>query len=102
LLLKKGTGQRAIADSFSQGNITTNALLWFQSPAQIGFGFIPFLPEDPTEMINPDMVAVMHAAFLAGSDDGCVDFVTNTTDKLCKALFDNSLIPELGTFTRFF
>jgi hypothetical protein len=97
LLANTGSGQIVLADEWAQGDLTTNALLWFKSPGQIGYGYLPFVPETVTDMYNPDLTAVYEEARNSGFTDGCTNFTSATTDKLCEAILEGSLMDELGT-----
>jgi hypothetical protein len=97
LLANTGSGQILLADEWAQGDLTTNALSWFKSPGQIGYGFLRYVPENVTDMLNPDLSAVYEEARNFGFTDGCTNFVSDATDKLCEAILKASLINELGT-----
>jgi hypothetical protein len=97
-LANTGVDQRFLADSFLIPGTPENAIDWFAAGATIGLGFVVFVPDIATDIINPDLAAIFDAARADGVTDPCTDYFTNTTDKLCQMLEESSLIPLLGAF----
>lgn len=98
-LANTGADQPMLADAFLMPGTPENAIDWFTTGATIERGALAaFVPENVTDMVNPDLNAIFYAAFADGVTDPCTEYVTNTTDKLCQSFQEASLIPLLGTF----
>ena len=95
-----GSDQYLLSDLYRTGDdITTNALLWYKSPAQLGWGVLSLLPyDDLLSTINPDLIALYDQARVMGIDDACAELSSPETDKLCEAINEQSMIPELRKF----
>jgi hypothetical protein len=98
LLPNTGSGQHLLADEHMQGDITTNALLWVATPAQLGLGYVAFVPDNATDVWNPNLRAIYDEARIFNVSDGCTGYVSNTTDKLCEAILQTSVMDELSEF----
>ena len=97
-LANTGADQPLLADFFRMPETPQNVIDWFAVGSTIGQGYVEFVPENSTDMFNADFNAIFAAARADGVTDPCTDYVTSTTDKLCQALQEASLIPLLGTF----
>jgi hypothetical protein len=96
-LTNTGTGQIMLADEYAQGNLSTNALLWFDPPAQLGYGYVAFMPDVVTDVWSQDVRALYDEARLFGVTDGCTGYHSNTTDKICETILEGSLMGELAS-----
>jgi hypothetical protein len=95
LFANTGSGQYLLADEYMQGDSTTNALLWVSTPAQLGLGYVAFVPNNVTNVWNPNLRAIYDEADVA---DGCTGYVSDTTDKLCEAILNMSVMDELSPY----
>jgi hypothetical protein len=98
LLNNTGSGQYLLADEYMQGDLTTNALLWVSTPAQLGLGYVGFVPDNVTDVWNPNLRAIYDEARIFGVADGCTGYVSDTTDKLCEAILQTDVMDELSEF----
>jgi hypothetical protein len=90
------TGQNLVSATYSnETDPTRDLLFWFgagpENPLST-FWLFQLVPSDPTTVLNPEIRALFEIARAQDIKDPCVDFATNTTDKLCAALKHNSLL----------
>ena len=82
-------GQNLVSPTYSNATDPSRDLYWFgASPEnQLGtFWLFQLVPPDPTTLLNPGVRALFKVARAQGIEGPCVDFATNTTDKICAAL----------------
>ena len=104
-LANTGSGQNALSDNHRQGDdIQNNVLSWFKAPQPQMIGndeVFPYLPPNPDEILslfNPDLVSLYDEARALGYDDACNSEISSEeTSKICEAINEQSMIPELGT-----
>jgi hypothetical protein len=90
------TGQNLVSTTYSNATDPARDLLWWfgagpENPLGT-FWLFQLVPTDPTTLLNPEVRSLFEFARAQGIEDPCIDFATNTTDKLCAALEDNSLL----------